>query len=44
MKHVLAAVAERLTLAAHARAEEVMQAQANAGAPVDYRANEGGWN
>jgi len=44
MKQVLAAVAERLTLAARTRAEEVMREQANAGAPVDYRANEGGWN
>jgi len=44
MKQVLAALAERLTLAARERAEEVMQEQANAGAPVDYRANEGGWN
>jgi hypothetical protein len=44
MKQVLAAVADFLTLAARERAEEVMQAQANAGAPVDYRANEGGWN
>ena len=44
MKQVLAAVAERLTLAARERAEEVMLEQANGGAPVDYRANEGGWN
>jgi hypothetical protein len=44
MKQVLAAVAERLTQAARERAEEVMQAQANTGAPLDYRANEGGWN
>lgn len=44
MKQVLAAVAERLTQAAHERAEEVMQAQANAAAPEDYRANAGGWN
>jgi len=44
MQQVLAALAERLTLAARARAEEVMQEQAKAGAPVDYRANEGGWN
>ena len=43
MKQVLAAIAERLTLAARARADEVMHAQAKAGAPVDYRANEGGW-
>jgi hypothetical protein len=44
MKQVLAALAERLTLTARERADEVMRAQANAGAPVDYRANEGGWN
>ena len=44
MEQVLAALAERLTLAARERADEVMRAQANAEAPVDFRANEGGWN
>ena len=44
MKQVLAALAERLTLAARERAQEVMHEQERAGAPVDYRANEGGWN
>ena len=44
MKHVLTVVATLLTQAARARAEEVMQAQQNSGAPEDYRANAGGWN
>jgi len=44
MKYVLAALVARLTLAARERAEEVVQTQASAGTPVDYRANEGGWN
>lgn len=44
MKQVLTAVATLLTQAARERAEEVMQAQANSGAPEDYRSNAGGWN
>ena len=44
MKQVLTAVAQLLVQAAHARAEQVMQAQANPAAPDDYRANAGGWN
>jgi hypothetical protein len=44
MKHVLTAVAELLALAAHKRAEQVIEAQANAGAAEDYRSNAGGWN
>jgi hypothetical protein len=44
MKQVLSAITQLLTRAAHERAEQVMQAQANAAAPEDYRANAGGWN
>ena len=44
MKQVLTAVAQLLTQAARKRAEQMMQAQANATAPEDYRANAGGWN
>jgi hypothetical protein len=44
MKQVLNAIAQLLTQAAHERAEQVMQAQANATAPEDYRSNAGGWN
>lgn len=44
MEQVLTAVAALLTQAARERAEEVMLAQANSGAPEDYRANAGGWN
>ena len=46
MKQVLNAVATLLMRAAHGRAEQVMQAQAQArthGAE-DYRSNAGGWN
>jgi len=44
MKQVLEAVAQLLTQAARERAEDVMQAQAQAGTQEDYRSNAGGWN
>ncbi|MGJ9416726.1 hypothetical protein ACHAC9_03015 [Massilia sp. CMS3.1] len=44
MKQVLNTVAQLLTQAARGRAEQVIQAQANAVALDDYRANAGGWN
>ncbi|MET0981950.1 MAG: hypothetical protein ABWY02_07610 [Telluria sp.] len=44
MKQVLNAVATLLMRAAHGRAEQVMHAQARAGAAEDYRSNAGGWN